>query len=164
MGRPGALTVDRGPPDVALRAARNDDVALVRSWRNDPDAVRFSTSRRPVSELDHGRWFSAALVDPRVRLWVAEERGIPVGQARLNLDGDAGVLSIAVAPAARGRGVGQQMLRIALAEIERDHLVAIVTAVTHPDNSASMRAFERVGFRRRGRSADGFIVFELRLG
>jgi RimJ/RimL family protein N-acetyltransferase len=103
-------------------------------------------------------------VDPRVRLWVAEERGIPVGQVRLNLDGDAGVFSIAVAPAARGRGVGQQMLRIALAEVERDHLVAIVTAVTHPDNSASMRAFERVGFRRRGRSADGFIVFELRLG
>ena len=164
MGRPGSLTVDGARPRLTLRAARVEDVSLVRAWRNDPDAVRFSTRARTVSEAAHARWFSAALADPRRRLWVAEEDGVPVGQVRVDLDGDTGVFSIAVAPAARGRGVGQEMLRRALAEIEREHLVTIITAVSHPDNHASVHAFERVGFRRRGASDGGFIVLELRLG
>jgi RimJ/RimL family protein N-acetyltransferase len=164
VGRPGSLTVEGARPGLTLRAARVEDASLIRAWRNDPDAVRFSTSARTVSDAEHARWFSATLVDPRSRLWVAEEDGVPVGQVRVDVDGDAGVFSIAVAPAARGRGVGQEMLRSALGEIEREHLVTTITAESHPDNQASMHAFERVGFRRRGASEGGFIVLELRLG
>ncbi|MHB8488750.1 MAG: GNAT family N-acetyltransferase [Candidatus Dormibacteria bacterium] len=164
MGRPGALTLDAKRPDVALRAAHDDDASLIRTWRNDPDAVRFSTGARPVSEAEHARWFVAALADPRTRLWVAEENDVPVGQVRVDLDGDVGVVSIAVAASARGRGVGRAMLRLALAEIERQRLVTTVRALTHPDNLASVSAFEQVGFRRRDGSENGFVVLELKLG
>jgi RimJ/RimL family protein N-acetyltransferase len=149
---------------VTLRAARQDDVSLIRTWRNDADAIRFSISAHPVSEAEHARWFAATLADPSSLLWVAEEDGVPVGQVRVDLDGDAGIFSIAVAPSARGRGVGQAMLRSALTEIEGQRLVTTMTAVTHPDNVASIRAFEKVGFRRRRASADGFLVLELQLG
>ncbi len=114
MGRPGSLTVERKRPHVTLRTAREDDVALIRALRNDAEVVRFSTSARPVSEPEHARWFAAALADPRTRLWVAEEDASPVGQVRVDVDGDTGVFSIAVAATARGRGLGQAMLRLAL--------------------------------------------------
>lgn len=55
------------------------------------------------------------------------------------------------------------MLRLALEEIERQHAVTTMTAVTHPDNLASIHAFERVGFRRREASEGGFVVLELTL-
>jgi UDP-2,4-diacetamido-2,4,6-trideoxy-beta-L-altropyranose hydrolase len=161
VGRSGSLTVERKGPYVTLRAAREDDAALIRALRNDADAVRFSISAYPVSEAEHARWFAAALADPRTRLWVAEEKGVPVGQVRVDVDGDAGVFSIAVAASARGRGLGQAMLRLALAEIQRQHVVAAITAVTHPDNLASIHAFEQVGFRRRAAPEDGFVVLEL---
>ncbi len=164
MGRPSSLTVERDRPDVTLRAAREGDAALLRALRNDADAVRFSVSARPVSEAEHARWFATVLVDPRSRIWVAEENGIPVGQVRVDLDGDHGVFSIGVAAAARGRGLGQAMLRLALAAVEAQRLVTVVTAVTHRDNLASIHAFEQVGFRRREGSEDGFVVLELRLG
>lgn len=163
MGRSGSLTVERQRPDVTLRAARADDVSLIRSLRNDADAVRFSMSARAVSEAEHARWFEARLADSRTHLWVAEERGIPVGQVRVDLDGGVGVLSIAVVPAARGRGVAQALLGLALAEIERLRLVGTVTALTHPENLRSIYAFEKVGFRRREISGDGFVILELQV-
>jgi RimJ/RimL family protein N-acetyltransferase len=157
------LTSGRAHPDVTLRAAREDDASLIQAWRNDIDAVRFSVSARAVSEAEHARWFSAVLTDQNKRLWVAEEQGVPVGQVRVDVDGDVGVFSIAVAPSARGRGIGQEMLRRALAEIRRQRLAATMTALTHPDNAASIRAFERVGFTRRGVSDDGFVVLDLQV-
>jgi RimJ/RimL family protein N-acetyltransferase len=163
VGRSGPVATEPGRRRVTLRVARGDDAPLVRVWRNDADAVRFSVSARPVSEAEHARWFAAALSDPRIQLWIAEENGIPVGQVRVDLDGDSGVFSIAVAASARGRGVGQTMLRLALEEIERQHVVTTMTALTHPDNLASIHAFERVGFRRRGLSHEGFVVLELTL-
>jgi UDP-2,4-diacetamido-2,4,6-trideoxy-beta-L-altropyranose hydrolase len=164
VGRLGPLTDERKRPHVTLRAAREDDVTLIRALRNDADAVRFSKSARPVSEPEHARWFATALADPRMRLWVAEENAIPVGQVRVAIDGEKGVFSIAVEGSARGRGLGQAMLRLALAEIERQRLVTTMTAVTHPDNPASIQAFEQVGFTRREVTEDGFVVLDLELG
>lgn len=164
MGRPDSLTVERTRPHVTLRAAREDDIALIRALRNDADAVRFSATARPVSGSEHARWFAAALADPRIRLWVAEEDAIPVGQVRVDVDGDTGVFSIAVAAAARGRGLGEAMLRLALAEVERQHLAITMTAATHPENTASIHVFERVGFKRRAVTEDGFVLLELGVG
>lgn len=99
-----------------------------------------------------------------MRIWVAEENAIPVGQVRVDVDRGTGVFSIAVAAAARGRGLGQAMLRIALAEVEGQHLATTMTAATHPENTASIHVFERVGFKRSGVTEDGFVVLELELG
>jgi len=164
VGRPGPLTVERKRPHVTLRAVREDDVVFIRALRNDADAVRFSTNERAVSEAEHARWFASMLANPQMRLWVAEEDGIPVGQVRVAIDGERGVFSIAVEGLARGRGLGQAMLRLALAEIERQRLVTTMTAVAHPDNPASIHAFEQVGFTRRDVAEDGFVVLDLELG
>ena len=162
MGRPASLTSGRGP-EVTLRAARADDASLIRDWRNDADTVRSSAIARPVSEAEHARWFAAALADPHRRLWVAEEHGVPVGQVRVDVNGEAGVFSIVVAPAHRGRGLGQAMLRGALSEVEREGTATRLTALVREENLASMHAFEQVGFSRTGLSGDGFVAFELTL-
>ncbi len=115
---------------------------MIRDWRNDPDTVRSSGIARPVSDAEHARWFAATLIDPQRRLWVAEENGVPVGQVRVDLDDDAGVFSIVVAPAHRGRGIGQAMLRGALAEVEREGRATKLAALAREENLASIHAFE----------------------
>lgn len=146
---------------MTLRRAREDDAPLLREWRNEADAVRFSATARPVSLAAHARWLAARLADTGTRLWVAEEARVPVGQVRVDLtDGSTGVVSIAVAAAARGRGIGQAMLRAAIAEIAQEGAAIQLRAVIHPDNAASLRAFERVGFRRTRSDERGFVVLE----
>src|ERR1700730_14295580 len=99
-------------PIVTLRSARDDDAERILEWRNDADAIRFSVSGRRVTGEDHARWFATRRHDPRVHLWIAEVDGTAVGQVRFDEEADGvGVVSIAVAPAHRRRGVGSEMLR-----------------------------------------------------
>jgi RimJ/RimL family protein N-acetyltransferase len=51
-----------------------------------------------------------------------------------------------------------------LVAIERDSRARRLRAVAHAENTASRRAFERAGFRRRGRRERDFIVLERSVG
>jgi RimJ/RimL family protein N-acetyltransferase len=149
---------------VTLRAATDVDAALLLEWRNDADAVRFSVTGRGVAPAEHVDWLTARLADPDTRLWIAEEDEQPVGQVRVETHHGSGTVSIGIAPAHRGRGIGTAVLQVMLAEIERDPQVHRLRAVAHAENTASVRAFERAGFQRRGRRDRDFIVLERTVG
>jgi UDP-2,4-diacetamido-2,4,6-trideoxy-beta-L-altropyranose hydrolase len=140
------------------------DSELLLEWRNDPEAVRFSVTGRGVAPGEHAEWLSARLADPGTSLWIAEEGGAAVGQVRVDLGNGTGTVSIGIAPAHRGRGVGSAVLQAMLVEIDRDPRARRLRAVAHAENTASVRAFERAGFRRRGRRERDFIVLERSVG
>ncbi|MGI3776973.1 MAG: GNAT family N-acetyltransferase [Janthinobacterium lividum] len=76
------------------------------------------------------------------------------GMAMLRLAGDeAEVLTLAVLPAARGRGVGGALLAAGLAEAARLGAAAVLLEVA-PGNAAARALYARAGFgevgRRRG--------------
>lgn len=148
------------PQRVTLRGAVDDDARRLLVWRNDVDAVRFSVSGRPVTAEDHKRWFASRRDDPQGRLWIAEEGGTPVGQVRVDVTDGVGVVSVAVAPEHRRRGIGSAILRAMVAEITADDGVRTLRAVVHPDNAQSIRAFERAGFRLTAESSRRFSVLE----
>jgi RimJ/RimL family protein N-acetyltransferase len=142
------VTTTQSTPRITLRRVRSDDRDLIREWRNDEDAVRFSVTGRPVSPGEHARWFAGLVDDPARLLWIAEQQGNAVGQVRVDLSGPEGTVSIAVAPGWRGRGIGTSILRVLLSEIVHHAEVSTLTARAHQDNTASVRTFERAGFRR----------------
>lgn len=92
---------------------------------------------------------------PECRI-AAEEDGRVVGFAALSPVSRrpvyAGVAEVMVYVAAdvRGRGVGTELLR-ALVEASEEAGIWTLTAGIFPENEASIRAHERVGFRRVGR-------------
>jgi RimJ/RimL family protein N-acetyltransferase len=133
---------------VTLRPARSSDAPVLLAWRNDPETRAASFTSSPVTPGDHAGWLRDALARADRRLYVAEVAGEPVGTARLDLDGDVGIVSLTVSPEHRGRGVGADILRAladeafaTLAELRR--LVARVKRA----NARSRAVFERAGFR-----------------
>lgn len=150
-------------PRVTLRTARDDDAHRLLNWRNDPDAVRFSVTRRAVTTEEHAEWFAAQRNDPATRIWIAEEAGVAVGQVRLDVRDHIGTVSVTVAVERRGEGLGPDMLQALVAMIAGDSTVRTLKALAHPDNAASFRAFQKVGFRRLARDERGFAVLELSL-
>ncbi|MCT7655895.1 GNAT family N-acetyltransferase [Oceanimonas sp. NS1] len=71
------------------------------------------------------------------------------------------ILSLAVAPAARGRGLGRQLLQVAVTALESQGCKRIKLTVL-PDNPA-LHLYQSLGFAEAGREEDYFGPGEPRL-
>jgi spore coat polysaccharide biosynthesis protein SpsF len=145
----GTRTAD-DPGAVVLVPAGREHSAFFLSCRNDSDAVLHSRSRRMIGREEHARWFAAKIDDPGVRLRVAIVRGELVGTVRVDVRSGVGEVGIAVAPTFRGQGLGTALLEALVEDVATDPQVISLTAAVHTGNTASMRAFARVGFGANG--------------
>ena len=135
------------PGAIALRPARPDDAAPLFAWANDPATRAASFDRAPIPWPEHLTWLTVVLADPERRLWIAEEGGIAVGQVRVDrAPDDIGVVSIGLAPGARGRGLGRTVLGLGVAAAIRALGIRRARAVVMAANLPSRRLFEGAGF------------------
>jgi phosphinothricin acetyltransferase len=144
--------VSDGP---AIRDARPGDLAAVVAIYNATIPTRLATADLdPVPVTGREAWFDAH--DPGRRpLWVAEADGAVVGWLSLEdfherpAYGATAEVSVYVAEAARGRGVGRALLGHLLERapgLGVERLVALVFA----HNAPSLGLFASVGFERWG--------------
>lgn len=131
---------------LTLRTARPADRGLLFAWANDPSVRKHSFSPEPITWTDHCAWFAGRMSDPRSHMFVMEAAGLPVGQARFDLDDTGAVLDYSIDPAFRGRGWGAALLSIACGRRRSDTALPI-RAEAHLDNTASIGALKRAGFR-----------------
>jgi pseudaminic acid synthase len=134
------------------------DVARLFAWRNDPMSRAMSLDRRPVVWSDHVAWTRRLLDDGGRRQFIAEEAGAPVGALRLDVDDDhrEAVISIVLAPEARGRGLAAPLVGAGLAAAAAVCPRArAVRALIRAENVPSRRAFARAGFQRAAEEPDG---------
>jgi predicted dehydrogenase/RimJ/RimL family protein N-acetyltransferase len=150
-------------PAVELRAARREDAELLLAWRNDADTRRWSLSSQEIAPEQHRRWLERVLSEDSAQLWVIEDGARPVGQVRVDAGDDgAGQVHIALAPQARGRGIGAAALTQACARALAQPRVRGLHARVKQGNEASLRAFDRAGFRAVGAVQDGVIRLQRR--
>ena len=74
--------------------------------------------------------------------------GIPVGQARFDIDHKAATISISIDQQFRGQGLGSVLIRRACHELFAHSDVSTVHAYIKFGNERSVRAFEKAGFNR----------------
>jgi RimJ/RimL family protein N-acetyltransferase len=136
---------------IALRPWREDDAPAVFSACQDPEILRWiPVIPRPYTREDADAFVAGATGYGPYQFAIVEQRRI-VGSIGLRLNGaGTGHIGYWCISAARGRGVATDALRLlcryALDELELDRLELI----TDPDNAASQRVAEKVGFRREG--------------
>ena len=146
--------------DVRLRRARAEDGPLLLAWRNDPATRAASLSQHEISPDEHRRWLHRKLGDPECFLFIVEESTQPVGQVRVDrLSSALAELSIALAPEARGRGLGRRAIELGTTEAREALGVQSVKARVRADNESSLRAFRATGYEDAGRAGD---IIELR--
>lgn len=141
--------------EVTLRPAGPDDARRVYEYNCTPEVRALSGNPAPVSIDQHARWYARRLADPASPMWIVEENGEPVGVLRIDRHDhrDEPRISIALAPAARGRAIGRRALVLACAR-----WAAPVTAEIHESNAASRACFAACGFSRVGKR-DAFDLY-----
>lgn len=128
---------------VRLRPARLGDAQAIHGWNFAPDVRAQSVDAREVDLRDHTAWLTRRLATA-APIWIITAGGDDVGTVRIDVPAtaeDAATISIAIAPAARGRGVGTSAISAAVAAFGRTVLAAIVST-----NLGSQRAFVAAGF------------------
>ena len=143
---------------LVLRAATMGDSQLLLDWRNDPDTRLASFQTEEVSPTDHREWMAASLASGSRHLLIGELESRPIGVIRLDVAGGEAVISITIAPEARGSGLAAPMLRKALQQAAQLGL-SRVEARIRSENDASIRAFSAAGFEESGprRMASGEV-------
>jgi len=133
--------------DLTLRPARRRDKALYWEWANDPATRAHANEPAPISWSTHDRWFEQQLADPETYLWVmVTPDQLPVGQVRVEIQGNEAVLSYSVDPAFRGRGWGTRLLELAASAWQTVGEPHPLSGEVQFQNEASCRAFLRAGF------------------
>jgi ribosomal protein S18 acetylase RimI-like enzyme len=132
---------------TTLRAFADDDANPVSTWATEPDEVAAWCGHTggPVSADVVVGWSHK----PDVRSWMLVADGSPVGYGEIWIDDDEKEVELAhiiVAPQARGRGYGQDLTRLLLAEARRIHPDVFLRVV--PSNAAAIACYRRAGFNR----------------
>ena len=152
------------PTRLSLRPARQEDADFLWRLANDPGVRAVSFSRDPILIEEHLGWLAARLAAPGGLFLIAEDqRGMPVGQIRVDEDAGCGVISVSLAAPFRCSGLGPVMISQACRLWAGAHPGQRIMAYALFENAASEKAFAKAGFIRsgertvRGKRAMGFI-------
>lgn len=149
------------PPGVAVRPAAEADLPALASL----EAGSFTGPGSPAWSRD---LLAGELAQPTALVLVAVGEGPgPIGYAAFRHVGpESELLRVAVAPAARKRGVGRALVEDGLARL-RERGVATCFLEVRPTNAPALALYEPLGFRtvdrRRRYFADGADALVLRL-
>lgn len=140
---------------ISLRRASVDDSTILFQWRNDALTRAASHNKDEITREEHEEWFKTTLVDRNKQLYIAEENGIALGTVRADFDSRDGCyeLSWTVAPKARARGVGNEMVALFV-----NQLKGPVKATIKRGNLASVIIAERCGMKME-REENGLMYY-----
>lgn len=122
-----------------------EDALVLFQWKNDPETIANSITKRGVTMEEHMNWLQKVTDNPNRQLFVFEVNGEPVGQLRLDIEGSMAEISYSLAAEHRGKGLGRVLLE--QAEAKADELgIEELTAEVLSHNVASQKLFKKLGF------------------
>lgn len=145
---------------INLRVAVSADRDVIFNWRNDENTRRYFRDTAPIKYETHTEWFSEVLASDDQDLLIGEVGGVSTGVLRYDYYQDRAAVSIYMAPGRAGSGLGSETLRQGTFWVsEHRPDTRWLVASIYPENSASVRAFEKAGYIAGARTAE-FLVYE----
>ena len=133
---------------LILRSARPDDLDAIHAVLSDPRATRWWSSL-PHETLDQTRaWLDAMIANgPEHPDYVVELDGHVIGKAGFYVLPDVGYI---LHPDCWGQGLASEAVGAAIDHVFRNRDLETLSADVDPENAASIRLLERLGFVRTG--------------
>ena len=131
---------------IKLRKVEYSDIDLLYRWANDPIVRKNSFNSAPISFDAHKDWFNKMMDDPSVFQFILMDENTPVGQIRLNINGEDAEIGYSVASEYRGRGYGHKLLQLLVCLVKEDYpQIKRLIAKVKPENSVSKEWVEKEG-------------------
>jgi UDP-2,4-diacetamido-2,4,6-trideoxy-beta-L-altropyranose hydrolase len=140
---PAPVAKDRGR--VGLRPATIADSALMLAWQSAPGIRAYSRDPKVPKPTQHGQWLHGKLADPNCIFNIVLHGDRPVGVLRFDRQAEnLYEISILITAEAQNLGIGRAALELGKRLLPN----STIRAEIQPSNIASIRIFERAGYRR----------------
>ena len=138
-----------GLPAIRFRTAQPEDAKILWEWTNDPATRQASFQSEPIPWEDHLKWLDSTLSNASRELLIVEnDAHTPIAQVRFDQDNDdLFTISISLSPALRGLGLAPLIIQKAGIHLHSQHPSATIEAWIKTENTASIRSFERAGYK-----------------
>jgi UDP-2,4-diacetamido-2,4,6-trideoxy-beta-L-altropyranose hydrolase len=138
------------PKTIQVREATSDDARMIYEWRTSPEVMGASRNTASFPFKDHLTWLERVLQDSQRLLLIGLHDGREVGVVRFDIDGDRAEVSIFLAPATMGAGLGRALLVAGEVRLRDKHpQVTQVDAWVNADNPRSFQLFQNLGYSHR---------------
>lgn len=136
---------------LRLRKALDSDLEKTFQWARDPIVRKYSFNQNEISETEHHNWFRNKISNENsVYLILEDSLQNELGSIRIDLaENGEGIISYLIDPYYHGRGYGKEILRLLENYILENELnVQRLTGSVIPENIASMKIFENLGYNK----------------
>ncbi len=127
--------------ELFLRPITSSDCELLLEWKNEPAARQSAFNTVEVSKENHEKWFSNALNNPDIKIYILESEGKPIGQARINREEDVGIIDYSIDVLYRGKGYGKKIINLLEEEVRKIGFISSLKAEVKKENVASRHVF-----------------------
>lgn len=123
-----------------------EDCRFVWEVNSEPSVREQSIRTDPIPWEAHVGWFERMLAKESALLLVAEDDGVRLGVVRFDRAPEGAVISVALRPEHRGRGLGTKVIAEGTAKALDSGLAEVAVAYVRPSNEPSRRAFLAAGY------------------
>lgn len=133
-----------------LRLATKEDMTLLYQWANDRSVRNASFCTEPITWETHVEWFQQMMKSKNMIQFIYECDDKIVGQVRLRIENEIGLISYSIAAEYRGTGKATRMLALleSLVKKEYSQLKELVAEVKC-ENMASRKVFEKLEYEEK---------------
>lgn len=132
--------------NLNIRCVNQKDLSFIFLLNNEPLVRENSYNSEPINFEDHKIWFKAQLKNKNSQIYIIENSNIPVGQVRFTVKENHTVIGISISNKFRGKGYAFEGLELAVKEYFKN-INKPIYAYIKKSNSASIRLFEKAGFK-----------------
>jgi len=132
---------------MVFRKATIDDCDLFFKWANDKEVRANAFNSKPIIYEEHVQWFSKKILSLDCFLYICYEKDIPIGQIRVDIENNVGIIAYSIDSQNRGKGYGTKMLEMIVDQIKKEDVkISILKGKVKYENIASQKAFEKAGY------------------
>jgi RimJ/RimL family protein N-acetyltransferase len=137
---------------LRARLAKTNDLTMLFNWDKDALVRSMSFNQAPIDLETYKQEFRKTLSQQNSKLLIIEQQDesgkwIPIGQVHIDKDGE---FTMSLTSEMRGQHLAQSVIKTGIGYIRRDPSIEKLIAHIKNNNIASVKSFEKAGFRLNG--------------
>lgn len=134
---------------LSLKKVTDEDCSLLFKWTNDIEVRANAFNTKTIKFEEHLKWFNNKINSNICFMFICYDKQLPVGQIRIDIEEDKGIIDYSIDREYRGSGYGTKILGLIEKEIFLSNIkIFNLIGQVKYSNIGSQKAFEKNYYKK----------------